>query len=510
MGPRCPTPWIAVAAVALAALCVRLPFIGVGLVPDEGGYAHAASAWADGGRLYHDPWVDRPQGLLLTYRLLLGLHDGAVAIRLGAVVAGAAVAVLMVAVGWLAHSREVGLCAAGLYAVAGVAPRLEGYTLHGELAAAVPATAAIAAALYWRRCGRGWLLVLAGALGGAGVLMKQSSFDGLVVVLVIAVSGHHGLRRGLGPGALVMAGAAAPFAASALHGAAVDFREYWDALIGYRLGAGPSLSERVAELGGSLDLAARDLAPLGIVAALGAAGCVRDRGGGRLALVWLAAAFAGFHVGGAYWAHYYLQLIAPLCLLAAIGVMRLSRPPLRILAVAAVVAPVVVLLAQLAIATPQARPRLVPSLAAADRDERVARYLRRRTTADERIYVLASRANVYFLAGRRPATPYLWHPPLKRIRGAMHGLRRALSHRSGPVFVVVYQPAHDIDPSRRLERLLAARYVTDDRAPPGLPPILVRRRCRCGDATRRSRRDSPEAATSPAGSSGVSRYGGSR
>jgi hypothetical protein len=116
-------PWPAIAAVGLIAVLARLPFLGVGLVPDEGGYAHVASAWSEGARLYHDAWVDRPQGLMLAYRILLQLHDGPLAIRLGAMAAGAAVTLLLVAVGWIAHSPAAGISAACVYALVAVAPR---------------------------------------------------------------------------------------------------------------------------------------------------------------------------------------------------------------------------------------------------------------------------------------------------------------------------------------------------------------------------------------------------
>ena len=66
------------------AVVLRLPFLGT-LGPDEGGYAYIASAWARGGHLYGKVWVDRPQGLMLAYRFLLGIAHQAWAIRLGAV-----------------------------------------------------------------------------------------------------------------------------------------------------------------------------------------------------------------------------------------------------------------------------------------------------------------------------------------------------------------------------------------------------------------------------------------
>jgi hypothetical protein len=105
----------------------------------------------------------------------------------------------------------------------------------------------------------------------------------------------------------------------------------------------------------------------------------------------------------------------------------------------------------------------------------VARYLRRQAPPHESVFVLVSRPNVYHLARRRPPTRYLWHPPLARIPGAMRALRRRLSGPRRPAYVVVYQPPARADPSGALGRLVAAHYVRDPDAPPGLPPILRRR-----------------------------------
>jgi hypothetical protein len=473
-------PWPAIAAVGLIAVLARLPFLGVGLVPDEGGYAHVASAWSEGARLYHDAWVDRPQGLMLAYRILLQLHDGPLAIRLGAMAAGAAVTLLLVAVGWIAHSPAAGISAACVYALVAVAPRLEGYTLHAELAASVPATAAIVVALLARRRGKPRLLVLAGVLGAGGVLMKQSGFDGLAVAVAIALSGGAAGRGALRSGALVIGGAAATIGAAALHGALLGWAKYWNALVGYRLGDGAPAAERLENLARSLDLAAHDLLPLALLAAAGAVQCLRAGARGLVPVTWLAAALAGFHIGEAYWAHYYVQLIAPLSLLAGIAISEVSSPVLRIAAVAAAIAPATVLYGQLVLTPSAERAAVIPSQRPADRDERVAAHLRRHTTPRERIYVLVSRANVYFHAQRPAPTRYLWHPPLQRIPGAMRDLQRELSGRRPPTLIAIYQPVTSVDPSGRLGRILAVHYRADGRAPPGLPPILVRRNL--GDA----------------------------
>ena len=69
------------AAAVLAAL-LRAPFLITGLSTDEGGYAYVAQQWSRGAKLYDTAWLDRPQGLLLTYRALLGIDSSGWTIRL--------------------------------------------------------------------------------------------------------------------------------------------------------------------------------------------------------------------------------------------------------------------------------------------------------------------------------------------------------------------------------------------------------------------------------------------
>src|SRR5205807_3131895 len=130
--------WFAPAlGLAAVAVVLRLPFLGT-LGPDEGGYAYIASAWARGGHLYGNVWVDRPQGLMLAYRFLLGIAHQAWAIRLGALVAAVAITLLLVLIGSVLETPKVGLLAGLLYAIVGVGPHFEGYTFNGQIAASVP------------------------------------------------------------------------------------------------------------------------------------------------------------------------------------------------------------------------------------------------------------------------------------------------------------------------------------------------------------------------------------
>jgi 4-amino-4-deoxy-L-arabinose transferase-like glycosyltransferase len=447
-----------VALAAVAAL-VRLPFTG-SIGPDEGGYAYVAWRWAHGGELYRSTWIDRPQGLVLVYRALIAIAGSAWAIRLGAIAAAIAVTLLLVAIGRLLVSGSAGPLAGALYAVVGLGPRIEGYTFNGELAAAVPSTAAVAAGLVgWRRDSR-WWLALAGALGGCAILMKQSGFDGLAVVLVLATLGASGCerRRRL---AAAAGSAAVPIAASALAGWLGGWHVYWSAVVSSHFDTS-SAASRLSRLGGSLPAATRDLLPLTLLAALGA-WRLRDRPTPvRVGLVWVAAAIVGVNVGGLYWPHYYVQVLPPLSLLAAAGLAGL--PLRRAWAAAAVITAPALFFVGNVVFSPDARSdRLVKYAAGFENDQRVAAYVRAHSSSGDAVYAFHSRADFYFLARRRAASPYIWTHPLKEIPGARAALARTLAARR-PRFVVMFQHPKPYR-FRDIRRILRRDYRVVWRAP---------------------------------------------
>jgi 4-amino-4-deoxy-L-arabinose transferase-like glycosyltransferase len=454
------------AALALLAALVRLPFLG-SIGPDEGGYAYVAWQWSRGAVLYRSVWIDRPQGLILVYRLLISISHSAWAIRLGAVVAGAAVTLLLAAAGRLLGGPTAGFLAGGIYAIAGLGPHIEGYTFNGELAASVPSTAAVAAALLsWRRDSRRWL-VAAATLGGSAMLMKQSGFDGLVVVLVVALSGRKRLRSL----ALVAAGAAVPLAASAIAGWFSGWSFYWSALVGDHLGAVTS-SSRARHLVESLPAAGRDLLPLVVLALVGLWLTRKQPLQLRVGIAWLLAALAGVNLGGLYWPHYYVQLLPPLCLLAALALARLRDRRLAWAAVAIVALPSLGFVTGV-VNAPEARQDLMVKYALGfENDERIARYVRTHSTSRERVYALESRADFYFLASRSSAFPYLWGQPIQAIPGALASLERTLASPHRPKLVVLFQrsPLH----RHKLLRAIVDRYYRQVwRAPRTGTPVLA-------------------------------------
>ena len=463
-------------AAAVAAL-LRLPFVFTGLSTDEGGYAYVTQAWSRGAHLYVTDWIDRPQGLLLTYRALLALNDSGWTIRAGMVLAGAVITVALGAIGALLVDRRTGIAAAFGYAVIGVAPHLEGITLNGELLASVPSTVAVALAVrWWRRPGSSrWWLAGAGLFAGLAVTMKQSGIDGLVVGAVVVVLARRaaGLLR---PAAVFAGGAAVPVLACVAHGIAVGWSAYWNALVGYQLaalgGAGAGAGTRATDLADHIGAVALDLALLVVVAAAGWRPLDRDA---RWTVgAWLTAGLVGVNLGGSYWPHYFMQPLPALVLAAAAAVLAVPSAAGRRVLGAVLLLPTLAWLVALIPMSPARRAATIPYDALAARDDRIAAVIRSSTAPSDRIYVLESEAYLYFAAGREAAYPYLWGKPIDKIPNALPLLRQTLASPRRPTLVVLDTPPDAVDPSGGVAADLA-RYYRPDTQVDGVPILRANR-----------------------------------
>jgi len=453
--------WAIMAAGVVAGL-LRVPFVFTGLSTDEGGYAYVAQQWSRGARIYGTAWLDRPQGLLLTYRALLWINDSGWTIRLGVVLAGMIITVALGAIGWLLVNRQVGVAAAFIYAVVGVAPYLEGMTLNGELLASVPSTVSIALAMFWWRRSRSlWWLVGAGLFAGLAVTMKQSGIDGIVVGLVVVVLVA---RPRLPRAAAFLAGVAVPLIACVLHGISVGWTRYWTAVAGYQFsamgGSGSNAGTRWSDFTHNAPQDAWDLALILVVSLFGWR--FLDRGGRWTMGAWLFAGFVGINVGGSYWPHYYLQPLPPLVLLVAAAVVAVPSVRWRRALVAVVVLPTLVWLIALIPMSPTRRAQTIPYDALAARDDRIAAAIVASTAPSDRIYVLESEAYLYFVAQRISPYPYLWGKPIDKIPDALPRLRAMLASPQRPTLVILDTPDPDsVDPSGGVAAGLAKYYHLD-------------------------------------------------
>ncbi|MGI9117046.1 MAG: hypothetical protein ACR2JV_05360 [Gaiellales bacterium] len=463
--------WLWIAGAALADALLRLRFLDVPLNVDEAGYGQVARLWSRGFALYGDvAWVDRPQGLLGLYRAALAFGDEW-AIRMLALEAGVALVVAVAVIAWTVGGRRAAVIAAWLMAVFGPAPHIEGFTANGELVGGAVAAVAVAIGLRWSVRPRVGLLLIAGVVAGCAPLVKQSAFDGALVVgvLVLVVAGRErdwvGAVRGL---VVVAVGVALPWLVAIALAAASPpgVSGWWFAIYGYRAQTESLVS---GDLGFRLDLLVNSipwmLVDAGLLLALGLIGAYALRQERRLALplVWLGACALGFLIGGLYHPHYWVQLLPPFALFAGIGGAWLveTTTPLRagVVVVLAAAAPVITAL-PIYLSTSPTRiseqttndPRVLSAIGVGNR-------VAATTRPDERIQVLWANAAVYWYADRIPATRYLWYRNIERIPGGRQAVVDAFTGDAPPTVAVGYQPVAALDVDGAIQRVLDADYV---------------------------------------------------
>ncbi|MEO6703776.1 MAG: hypothetical protein ABI140_10095 [Jatrophihabitantaceae bacterium] len=449
---------LAVMAAAVLLIAIRLPLLRVPLDADEGGYAYLSRQWAAGGRLYGPVvWVDRPQGLMLAYRLVSAFGRSPVPIHLAAI--GCAL-LLMASVAVAAHAiacQRTAVIAAFLVAGAGAAPHLQGFMFNGELAAGAFSAAAVATVLRWRLVPRAGLLMLAGAFGALAILMKQSGFDGLAAAITLVLLARRpGRLRALG---WLTVGAAVPIGAAMLQAALTSWRDWWFAVIGYRLdtsaGSRGGLSGRWHNIVHDLPRLWPDLLPLGLLGLAGLVWVLVKRE--YPAVIWLIFATIGFAGGVFFFPHYWMQLVGPLCLLGALA---LSAVPARLAVALAVLAclPAATWTIRVAAASPDQRDRLaVPdSRLLANRD--IAPWLKAHARPGDQLYAFVSSADLYYRTGLHTDFRYLWQANLEAIPAAVGQLQAYLAGPDRPDWVVLYQQPDAIDPTGTIRHTLASDY----------------------------------------------------
>ena len=487
---------LALAGTAVLAALARVPYLTVGVGPDEGGYAYVARQWARGLTLYRDVWIDRPQGLLSIYRVIYELSGHLWAFRLGALLIGVGVTLVVGAIAWMLRGPWTGVAAALIYAVVGVGPHIEGFTLNGELAAALPSAGAVACAIAWRKSGRRPWLAAAGALGATAILMKQGGFDGLAAAAALAFALRGPLVERAKALGLVAAGAMVPIGAALIHALTVGFGKYWTDVVSFRAGHELRDSTLVGRFGGfkgTFPKAEADLWALAVVALIGLVVVARRRTDRVVVLAWLLAAFVAFNLGGLYWTHYYVQLLPPLVVLAALGASAFRWRIVAIGLTCLALAPVGETLIHVATTTGEAHDATITFSGSFEVDERIAAWVKQNTTPKDPIYALDSRATLYYLANRVTRYPYIWHHSPLLTPSGMKLLRKMLAGPDRPRIVVLYRNPRELDKSQRLAAILTRYYREVWRPVKGIR-VLVRR-----DARRITPPPATVQATRPAG-----------
>jgi hypothetical protein len=226
-----------------------------------------------------------------------------------------------------------------------------------------------------------------------------------------------------------------------LHGLTIGWDAYIHAAIGFSVTRASPASQPFTRFmaNGALSLGVFLLENLVVITALGGRlllpGARRPVASEGFVWLWLATTVIGMAAGGSWWLHYYVQAVPPLAVLIAIAVFRAVGALRRDLP--SLLWTGLNLGASVHLVIVQLQPPLPFYLAETNE---VAAYLAEHTTPEERIHVAGSDPQIYFLARRRSAHPYLFlgKPELPRVPEAIDELVALLDDPlRRPAYVVV-------------------------------------------------------------------------
>jgi hypothetical protein len=422
--------WLALALIVLGAAALRVRFLDVPLERDEGEYAYMGQLILRGELPYAQAYNMKFPGVYYAYAgILAAFGETARAIRLGLLVVNAASTVLLFLLALRLLGAATALATAAVFALLSLSQSVLGFTANAEHFVILPMLAGTLLLLRGVESGRRRALLGAGVLYGLAMLMKQHG------AAFVAFGGCVLLARGLGrdrppwrrtaAGLLVFAGGALlPFALLCLYlWAAGAFPTFWFWTFTYagHYATMSSWAEGLGRLVDTVFFMVRRSLPLWALVVLGAALLPWDPlARGRRGFLGLFAGFSFLAVcpGLLFRYHYFLLFLPAGCLLAGLAVTcagRLGpwRPRL------AVVVPVLVAVlalggdvcgeaAYLFAGSPRAVARAVYSYNPFPEAADLGKYLRAHTSPRERIAVIGSEPQIYFYAGRRAATAFIY------------------------------------------------------------------------------------------------------
>jgi hypothetical protein len=476
--PRAAERWQPATVALLAALVggsvlLRAPFFSVPMITDEGGYAYVARFWTPEYQLYRDIPFDRPQAIFLLYRLAFVLFGGdAAALRLFAALYNGLTVATMFLLCRSALSMRRAWLAAALTAVFSACPRIEGFTANAETFMLLPL--ALSAWCTWRR--RWFWAGLAGALA---VLLKPSGASAFLLsaswLAVTRAAPHAWLQ--------LAAGATLGLLPSLLHGLWVGWPYYWQSIHERRLmlynAETVGWAAQWSALANGLALTVSSWAFLAVASILAA---MRSRTRETLfGALWLGFSIAGVAAGGWWREHYFIQLVPPLAFLAAGGLSELRTTPLRFAwGLALLFALALFARRDLALGFEDGRTiswelYRRPGYLLQDR---IGAYVDSVTDATDTIYVAFAEAELYYLSGRRAATPQFYFLHAEHSQSVFDGVIEAIRARQPEVVLLVQAPPANRMSAEEFLRIVETGYERDQvfAVHRDAPPIVALRR----------------------------------
>jgi len=427
--------WLSIALVVLGAAYLRWHLLDVPLERDEGEYAYGGQLLLQGVPPYQLLYNMKLPGIYAAYAAVLAIFgQSQTGVHLGLLAVNAASIVLIFLIGRRVSSPLTGLCAGAMFAVLSVGQSVQGIFANAEHFVLLPALAGLLFLLIGLESKRPFFIFLSGIMLGLGILVKQhGALFAVWGVLYLVFVGWRSRLRFLDiarQAQLLVGGAALPYLITCLLLVKAGvFQEFWFWTIDYARAytgqvswndAWLNLSDRVMTI-----VAASPL--IWVAAALGVVACFarqRDLKRNFFLLGFALFSFLSLCPGLFFRPHYFILLLPGAALLAGIAIET---------AVTAVfgnhrqLQPFGLALALLGLCLggtlyQQRQFLFLSSPAQASHDTywpnpfneslEIARFIRLNSKPSDTIAIMGSEPQIFFYAGRRSATGYIYMYPL--------------------------------------------------------------------------------------------------
>jgi len=439
--------WLAVAVVVVAAAAVRLRLLDVPLDRDEGEYAYFGQLLLEGVPPYAGAYNLKMPGIYGAYALVLAAFGQTPAgIRAGLILVTSATTACMYLLGARLGGTAIGVLAAVVFATQSLNPKLLGLAAYAEHFALLPVAAGALALLKASTARRRFGLVASGLLFGLALLVRQNTAffvagGALYLLAAAADDSARSWTRRLTDAAIFLAWAAVPVALAALGLlAAGTFGTFWFWVFVYAPHYHADLATGWTNLVRTLTAVAPSSSVALALAAVGLGAVARDplRERRTIVLLLVAASAVGTMVGLQFRPHYFLLMLPALALLAGLGLGALGdllaarRSPAlcwgvpAVLAVAALGQPLYASRPVLFELGPTQVARAIYGRNPFPESLEIARYIREHSAAGDRVAVVGSEPQIYFYAGRRSATGYIYTYPLMELQPYASAMQRQM------------------------------------------------------------------------------------
>lgn len=416
-----------VAAAWLLFICLghwalRLNSLPLPYLSDEGEYAYQAHLLAQGGLPYRDAYNQKPPIVFFCYRAAFALFgEKEQSPRLLAMIFCWLTMFLLYRMTPDDWPENIRLTAPGLFASLSTLPVGDmGFAANTESFLILPST--LCAFLLLKPHPRSWVLFAAGSAAGAALMTKQTAlWTALAFAAWLALRSPAKERsRNI---SLFDAGLLSLPAALLAYWFSKDgLGDFWEQVVSRNMDYASLMASAAGE---QWSWFAAQVAPQflrgclpALLLALYGLSATRISGSeplGPLAALWLGASAVGAITGLFFFPHYFLPLMAPLSLLAAMGLKRLHEKRIVwaspwVLAGLLFYAPLVYARSYLSSPEIMARELLYPN--PLYESKAAAEYLSKRAAPGEAIYVFGSEPQIYVYSRRRSPTRHNFIYPL--------------------------------------------------------------------------------------------------